>query len=660
MKKINIYALALCLCSPGGWAADLGKKKEVNTKRVKILSKLSLSELFDVKVKIASGNVETLSEAPSLVTVFTGKELRAMGIQSLEELLNYIPGFQSMREVAGGDGFVANGRGYSTAQTGYNILFMIDGQRINNDISGGALMPNRFISTANIKQVEVIRGPGSALYGTSAFTGVVNVITDKELNNITLSKGNLGSHRLSANLSGKNDYGQAAVYFHQFQQQGQAYEAKLTEVLNPSVSGITDPRRGQDFQVSYQWQDKLKLSLRHTQRDVDDFFIRDYPHADNYHHTEQNYLHFDYQLHSDKTWDFNVTGGYLTTKQQRRNDAFDRQRNDTIRFEEQEWRLGMNLHYRYGKHRLLAGADLRRPQVDTGRKDIANYDGTRNDDVSLLTESHRNIIGIYLQDQYRFNKTYSVTAGVRYDDYSDSGGNLNPRLALVYRPHRNTSFKLLYGEAFRAPSIRQTQSTNGLGNPDLNPEKIKTFELAWTQKYKKSQTTLNYFYNQVNDRIDTVNVSVNGRSLRQFSNTDTVKTSGFELESKLDLGNWKLRAAYTFLTKHEQAPRRIARQTLALISDYQRGDWHWNVSGVYHGSREHEYLINRQSSFVPLASYWLLNSRLSYQVNKGLSVFVQGQNLLDETYYTPVKATDFSQGIINRGRTVQLGVTLNF
>ena len=589
-----------------------------------------------------------------------GDELRAMGIQSLEEFLNFIPGYQISRAVAGGDGFMVSGRGYSNPQSSYNILFMIDGQRINNDIGGGALIPNRFISIANIKQVEVIRGPGSALYGTSAFTGVINIITDKKLNNINISKGNLGSHRLYTNLSGKNEYGQVSLFLHQFQQQGEFYDANITQPLNSAVEGVRDAHKGNDFQINYQWKDQFKLSLRHTERDIEDFFIRDYPHDDNYHHSEQDYIHFDYQVVNNKVWDFNLNGGYLTTLQRRQNDAFDRKRTDTVRFEEQEWHIGGNLHYLYNKHKFLIGADFRRPNVSTGRKDIVNNDGQIQNDILLLTEGHRNIIGLYLQDQYRFNKQYTLTLGVRYDRYSDFGGSLNPRFALVYQPKRNTSFKLLYGEAFRAPSIRQTQSSNGLGNPDLKPEKIQTLEFAWTQKYKKSQTTLNYFYNQVTERIDTVNILLNGRNIRQFSNIGSMKTSGFELESKLNLGAWKLRLAYTFLLKTEEQPRRVARQTLALISHYKQGKWNWNLNSVYHGSREHEYFENRQSNIIPLDSYWLIGSRLSYQLNQDINLFIQGQNLLDKTYYSPVKATDFSQGIINRGRTVQLGLELKF
>ena len=74
----------------------------------------------------------------------------------------------------------------------YNILFLIDGQRLNSDLSGGTLFENRFLTTANIERIEVIRGPGSALYG-SAFSGVVNIITTRDTNDLYIAAGNLDS-----------------------------------------------------------------------------------------------------------------------------------------------------------------------------------------------------------------------------------------------------------------------------------------------------------------------------------------------------------------------------------------------------------------------------------------------------------------------------------
>ncbi|MDQ7090431.1 MAG: TonB-dependent receptor plug domain-containing protein [Methylococcales bacterium] len=138
---------------------------------------MDLSDLEEVMVSVATKTNKNIKTVPSSVTVFTAVEIRSMGIKSVQELLNFVPGFQSTRESRVNQGSMVSARGASTPQTSYNILFMLDGHRLNDVSSGGAMIANRYLTTANIKQIEVIRGPGSALYGTNAFSGVVNIIT---------------------------------------------------------------------------------------------------------------------------------------------------------------------------------------------------------------------------------------------------------------------------------------------------------------------------------------------------------------------------------------------------------------------------------------------------------------------------------------------------
>ena len=91
---------------------------------------LSLEELMEVDISVASKREETVFAAPSSVTVFTRQEIQAMGVTSLEELLNFAPGFVSFRESVFGDGYMVAARGRTTPQASYNILFMLNGQAL--------------------------------------------------------------------------------------------------------------------------------------------------------------------------------------------------------------------------------------------------------------------------------------------------------------------------------------------------------------------------------------------------------------------------------------------------------------------------------------------------------------------------------------------------
>ncbi len=108
--------------------AQGGDEDETTTQ--KLLS-MSIEELLEVTVTVASKTAESVSESPSSVTVFTRQELLSMGITTMEELLNLVPGFVATREVVLGQGSTVSARGQTTPQDSYNILFMVDGQPIH-------------------------------------------------------------------------------------------------------------------------------------------------------------------------------------------------------------------------------------------------------------------------------------------------------------------------------------------------------------------------------------------------------------------------------------------------------------------------------------------------------------------------------------------------
>jgi len=237
---------------------------------VKSLIDMELEELMNVDVISASKIAQKVLEAPSSVTVFSRQELMSMGITSIEELLNFVPSFQATRESIYNQGYRVISRGQSTPQTSYNILFMINGERLNTDFTGGALAINHFITLANVKQVEVIRGPGSALYGTNAFTGVVNIITVTEGKEVFANRGNLGSKEFYTNLSHQGDSWKTSLFARYYEDKGQAY-GKRYLTNDPNTTTVYDPRVGRDAYLSATWHDQLSIDLRHTERQLDGF-----------------------------------------------------------------------------------------------------------------------------------------------------------------------------------------------------------------------------------------------------------------------------------------------------------------------------------------------------------------------------------------------------
>jgi outer membrane receptor protein involved in Fe transport len=682
--KMTILASVLWIALGTPLVMAQGEHDTETTKEVmKELRSMSLEELLEVKVTVASKTAENISDSPSSVTVFTRQEWLAMGVTTLEELLNFVPGFITTREIVYGQGSMVAARGQTTPQASYNILFMMDGQPLNDGVSGGALVHNRFLSLANLKQVEIIRGPGSALYGTSAFSGVVNLISITDANEAFVSTGNLHSKEAYLNLSKKGNYGQASLFARYFKDDGQTY----TGLVDPKVPSTQDPRSGKEVSLTYTWQDKLRLNARHLQQEVRDFYqIAALSNGVNHYQTQQDLVHLNYHFLNTKQWELSFDTSYLTSQVAEMRELMSAATIQSLPktvtgtgpkvaqvsgnvIEQHSWKLGLDGRYRWNEHHeWLAGLLWQRQTVDKFRN-RSNYDdsafiarppagilrylGTVEEIAVVGDEGQRDLIGLYGQDKYRFNDHLAMTLGVRYDHYSDFGGTLNPRAAWIYSTDFNAKFKLMYGQAFRSPSVTQL-SAQGFGNPNLKPERIKTTELAWLQEYTGGQTALTYFQNRSLGKIDTV-LGQNGNRL--FENTGDLTTAGWEFETLLTVvQGLSLRVAYTYLSKTEEQPRRFPKQTFSAIANYQKGLWNFNLNAYYYDEMEQQLLQGVHT----LDDYWVLNGAVRYNFYKGLTVVGRVHNFLDEEFYSSSKQVRYVEGIPNRGRVYSLGVEIKF
>jgi outer membrane receptor protein involved in Fe transport len=668
------FALCTLLVPPPALAACL-----VEAKTISSLLSLPLEYLMEIEVAVASKTPEQVFDAPSSVTVFTRRELQSMGVESLEELLNFVPGFMASRESVFGDGNMVAARGRTTPQASYNILFMLNGQRLNNDHSGGALTVNRFIPLHHVKQVEIIRGPGSALYGTSAFSGVVNVITADDLNEAYLGAGNLDSREAYVNVSDSGADWRVALSARYQEDKGEDYASR-------GFAGVSDPRQARDVLVNAQ-RGCAQAMFSHSQRRQEGFLIGDQPGRNaTFAH---NFLNLRYDLLDQADRALAVYGGYswqdseisaevlsageIAALPAGFSDADAPLLNGTLT-EEREWSLGLEGRYRLNtQHELFAGLEWRQPDNTQDRQllnytspDMAalydgmvrvpiHYAGDLIDIGRLSKEGAHDIFSVYLQDKYRINESWSATLGARYDHYSDNGASTTPRASLHYTLTPSTAFKLLYGEAFRAPSVRQLSGVL-VGNPDLQAETVKTLELAWLQKYHKAQTTLTWYSSRHANLIDT-RPRPNGPG-RQFQNLPgSVETAGWELEASAQpTDNLSLRGAYSYAYQTEEDSRRFPHQTFSVMVNYRLEQWNFNLSAYHHGSVEQPLgLCN-----APLEGYWVGSAVIRYTLSKQLTLTGRFHNLLDEDYAGSVKTVTFAEGLPERGRTYSLGVEFSF
>jgi iron complex outermembrane receptor protein len=193
----------------------------------------------------------------------------------------------------------------------------------------------------------------------------------------------------------------------------------------------------------------------------------------------------------------------------------------------------------------------------------------------FLPEGRRENTHVFVQDIWHFARDWELTAGVRYDHFSDFGDTTNPRAALVWSARRNLTFKALYGEAFRAPSFSETRVQSNpavLGNPALKPEQLKSYELAVNYQPSFDLTLdFNVFHYQWDDAIQFV--ADPGAGTRTAQNAGEQTGNGAEFALSWDVtealtltGNLALQKSQDQLTG-EDAGNAPEHQS------YLRADW---------------------------------------------------------------------------------------
>ncbi len=184
---------------------------------------------------------------------------------------------------------------------------------------------------------------------------------------------------------------------------------------------------------------------------------------------------------------------------------------------------------------------------------LVDLTGTDN---AFLGDHHRYIWSFVLQDEWQMADDWQLTAGIRYDEYSDFGSTFNPRAALIWDVTPELTTKLLYGQAFRAPSFLEQFQKNSqifVGNPDLKPDEIETVE--WVVDYRPVdalRTAMNFYYYEIRDSIS----SIESGSLANVLNQPGVDAYGAEFEWDWRfLPKWRFKGNYAWQQTRDLATK---------------------------------------------------------------------------------------------------------
>lgn len=646
---------------------------------------MSLEELMQVEITGSTLTPESLKTAPSAVTVYTQQELKRMGLDTLGELMNLVPGFQLYRSSGSSMEMPFSSRGRRIGQTPAEILVMIDGQRFDSPRSSGNATLAPAYPLKHIEKVEFIRGPGAAIYGSNAMMGVINIVTLSGVNNLSIGYGSY--NRRLAYMQATQTYNGMTLDLLGHVEADDGDSFNVQDTFSANRIDTDDPRKLADIKLKFSWKD-TQINIQHNEFEVNNFYeLNTISNDFNQRHGQISSISlkhdFEWQAVNAYFWlshnrsnaslssQLTAAGDLFAISNPASNDAMflnvDFKNYTETRIQQHnDWEINNNSRLQFGVELRRIDAPESFAENNFDLSDLANgivpirYYGDFDQTTPVQAASTRDILGLYTQYLHSLFDTTHLTLGLRYDDFTDIDSQLSPRLGLVHELNEHHSLKLLYGEAFRAPSEGELNLLNNpfvVGNPDLKPETVQSIDVILMGQWSNTNISLGYFESRFKDSIVLIDA---GGGAFMYQNASQDPTKGFEFELCHEFNeHWLMRVSYTHISEKPYLSFREADSLSSLMINYQQSKWNANIIASYSGERKMA-TGNSNTNLVALNDYWQLFGKLRYSFTSDISGFIQAKNLLDKDYYTPPVNTALSEGIPNRGRELLVGLSWQY
>jgi outer membrane cobalamin receptor len=495
---------------------------------------LSLDSLLNTRISAASKYEQASRAAPGSVTIVTAEDIRVHGYRNLQEMLENVRGF-----------YVSNDRNYPylgargfgrPADFNNRILLLVDGHSMNELVWGGVPIGSDLpLNLDAIERVEVVRGPGSALYGTSAMLAVINIVTKTgttlDGGELRAGVGSAGERTVSA-VGGRAIGARGAIAGSALTTRSDGTDQFYREFDRPeTANGIArglDWERGTSALGSASWAD-ISANAGFRTRD------KGVPTAqwstvfgDARAMTSDRSLWGDVALRHQ--WSTLAASAklYASRVQYRGDYPYSP---DSLVYADYEDNVSVGLENMLSwepgsRDRFTLGTELK--QVTRAQYGERSPDSTESSDDHPFT-----VLSAFVQNELQLMPSISLVTGMRVDHHSSFGSAATPRVALLITPDAATTVKLLYGQAFRAPSPSEALLNAGSyePNPSLVSERIRTLELDAQRRLGRYVLTgLSLYHYRMSDLIEQVPVHDN---LISYENLSVAVGKG--IEAQVDL-----------------------------------------------------------------------------------------------------------------------------
>jgi outer membrane receptor protein involved in Fe transport len=655
-KTLTLLCAAVCLLIASAAFAQVpqpdGQKPPEDSKQDSAANPflVDLDSLANMKVTTASKFSEQLSDAPSDITVVSQDELQRFGGLTLAEILNRVAGLNGSSSYFQDRSTIAARGDQSRLDSGH-ILLLINGRPVREVIEGGVdsdILESFPVSI--LEQIEVIKGPGSVLYGSDAFSGVINLITKKAVSDSisVRAAGGLGSAATTSAeaMLVRGDFSLVAA--------GQYHQFPLWSTIYGSPAGPTNPESFKSASLrddgagGYLGINYKGFSFMSSYTGVEEgTFVRGYIGDVRW---KKGFADLGYSLKVSRKWQMNFNFTYNRTVQ----DAPDY---PSILRDSHEALLEWTNFYTFSESdRLTFGALF---SHDAGVETVLSKPSF------IDANGQRSSGAFYAQYEHKLTDDLKLIGGFQANKIGNIALNVVPRFGILWNPAAHVTLKALYGGAFRAPSLDETLLTFPAlkGNPNLVPETVGTLDLQASYQTHHLLLSADYFHSRQNDLIlKDANVFPN---IYMNSVTPAI-FQGVDSEGKYYFRkSWLLMGSALYQANHDSDITELspipAFSAKAGLSYQSPSGADVSVFDAYQGHIPgYSLALNpRPNAFHSVSAHLRidLTRRWVKTDHQGIAAFLYADNLTNTPVWLPAWGSGQPNTIpVNRGRTIFFGM----
>ena len=633
-------------------AADRANRSTPSPPEVDDLYALDLKDLFQVEVTTASKFSERESEAPGIMSVVTREELRRFRSLTLREVLERLPEL-SRASAYFTDRSLVGARGDQTKIDGGHLLILINGRPTREILEGGIItdllesFPVRIL-----ERIELIRGPGSVLYGSNAFSGVVNLITQKADGTGFAVTGMPGPGG-AAWSSGQAAFERGALSIigaAQFQavpewNTNYGYRDPLTGVTSFQRAVIREQGSGAYLGINYKgWS--LMSAFTEWQSAS---FVRGIVGEP---HWTRGFADIAYGFRVKPKWDTTVNFTYTRTTFEVAEYPFIRRNAHEIVL---EW---TNYLRPTDEDQITFGALYNHIQ---GRERFLGISP-----ALTISDGSRSAGAIYGQLDHHLLPSLKLIGGFQANKIGNIALDAVPRVGVIWNPGSHIDVKLLYSQAFRAPSINETRLNHpGLeGNPDLRPEKVATVDIGIAYAGSHAEAGITYFHSHQTDRI----IEDTSTPRWKYRNIGDATFQGIEFEGKYKIEKqWLMLGSLAYQANVDGSGSRNVTPMpnwLAKAGISYEGENGVSASlfDAYQGALDRRFAgtLNPNPT-----TYHLVNASVRYDLSKrlglggarGVALVAHADDLANQRVWLPAWGDNSGDTMpITGGRSIRFGI----